>query len=149
MFITPRLHQVPGALLHNLKHNQVLHKRVIFLRVDVQDVPFVPLEKRLTVKKLGKGFYSVEMHFDFFQTPDVPQALESARIYGLSIDVDTTTFFVRRETPVSAYSSPLPKWQGKLFRQVSTCETQRYSKYPALPLDGGVEHGCNPTPSVF
>ena len=69
IFITPRLDEVPGALLHNMKHNKVLHERVIFLRVDVQDVPFVPYEKRLTVNKLGKGFYTVEVHYGFFQTP--------------------------------------------------------------------------------
>ena len=115
IFITPRLDEVPGALLHNLKHNQVLHERVIFLRVDVQDEPFVPPDKRLTVKKLGKGFFTVETHFGFFETPDVPEALEGARAYGLVIDLDTTTFFVRRESLVLAHSSSLPKWQGKLF----------------------------------
>jgi KUP system potassium uptake protein len=115
IFITPRLDEVPGSLLHNLKHNKVLHERVIFLRVDVQDVPFVPPEKRITVNKLGKGFYTVEVHFGFFQTLDVPFALEGARPYGLSIDLDTTTFFIRRETLVPARVSAMPKWQTTLF----------------------------------
>lgn len=115
VFVTPRLDQVPGALLHNLKHNQVLHERVIFLRVDVQDVPFVPPEKRLTVNKLGKGFYSVEVHFGFFQTPDVPQALQGARAHGLAIDLDNTTFFIRRETLIPARVSAMARWQVMLF----------------------------------
>ena len=115
IFITPRLDQVPGALLHNLKHNQVLHERVIFLRVDVQDIPFVPPEKRLTISRLGKGFFSVDVHFGFFQTPDVPKALEGARAHGLAIDLDTTTFFIRRETLIPARVSAMARWQVRLF----------------------------------
>ena len=115
VFITPRLDEVPGALLHNLKHNQVLHERVIFLRVDVRDVPFVPVEKRLTVKKLGKGFFTIEAHFGFFQAPDVPRALEGARAHGLALDLDTITFFVRRENLVRARRSAMANWRTRLF----------------------------------
>ena len=115
IFITPRLDQVPGALLHNLKHNQVLHERVVFLRVDVQDIPFVPPERRLTINRLGKGFFAAEIHFGFFQTPDVPKALEGARAHGLAIDLDTTTFFIRRETLIPARVSAMARWQVRLF----------------------------------
>jgi KUP system potassium uptake protein len=115
VFITPRLDEVPGSLLHNLKHNKVLHERVIFLRVDVRDVPFVAPEKRLTVEKLGKGFFSVEIHFGFFETPNVPRALDGARSYGLAVDIEETTFFVRRETLVPARRSALRKWRQKIF----------------------------------
>jgi KUP system potassium uptake protein len=133
IFVTPRLDEVPGSLLHNLKHNQVLHERVIFLRVDVQDVPFVAPDKRLTVKKLGKGFYTVEVHFGFFQTPDVPAALEGARVYGLALDLDATTFFIRRETLVPARISALPKWQTKLFIKLyaSALEAAQFYRLPA------------------
>ena len=133
IFITPRLDEVPGALLHNMKHNKVLHERVIFLRVDVQDVPFVPFEKRLTVNKLGKGFYTVEVHYGFFQSPDVPQALESARSYGLAIDVDTTTFFIRRETLVPARVSAMAKWRTKMFIKLygSALEAAQFYRLPA------------------
>ncbi|HXJ03287.1 MAG TPA: potassium transporter Kup [Micropepsaceae bacterium] len=132
IFITPRVDEVPGSLLHNLKHNQVLHERVIFLRVDVQDVPFVPPEKRLSVKKLGKGFYTVEVHFGFFQTPDVPVALEGARAYGLSVDLDAATFFIRRETLVPARASALPLWQTKLFIKLyaSALEAAQFYRLP-------------------
>ncbi|HEX5281060.1 MAG TPA: potassium transporter Kup [Micropepsaceae bacterium] len=132
VFITPRLDEVPGALLHNLKHNQVLHERVIFLRVDVQDVPFVPQQKRLTVHKLGKGFYTVEIHFGFFQTPTVPEALEAARAFGLAIDIDTTTFFIRRETLVPARVSAMARWQVMLFIRLyaSALEAARFLGLP-------------------
>ena len=133
IFITPRLDEVPGSLLHNLKHNQVLHERVIFLRVDVQDVPFVPPEKRLTVNKLGKGFYTVAVNYGFFQTPDVPAALEKARAYGLAIDLDTTTFFIRRETLVLARKPAMAKWRTKLFIMLyaSALETAQFYRLPA------------------
>lgn len=132
VFITPRLDEVPGALLHNLKHNQVLHERVIFLRVDVQDVPFVPPERRLTVNKLGKGFYTVEIHFGFFQRPDVPEALLGARAYGLAIDLDTTTFFIRRETLVPARVSAMARWQVMLFIRLyaSALEAAQFFSLP-------------------
>jgi len=132
IFTTPRLDEVPGSLLHNLKHNKVLHERVLLLRVDVQDVPFVPPEKRLTVNKLGKGFYTVEMHFGFFQTPDVPAALESARAYGLALDLDATTFFIRRETLIPARVSALAKWQTRLFIKLyaSALEAAQFYRLP-------------------
>jgi KUP system potassium uptake protein len=132
IFITPRIDEVPGSLLHNLKHNQVLHERVVFLRVDVQDVPFVPPEKRLTIKKLGKGFYAAEVHYGFFQSPDVPAALEGARAYGLSLDLDATTFFIRRETLVPARNSAMPLWQTKLFIKLyaSALEAAQFYRLP-------------------
>ena len=132
IFITPRLDEVPGSLLHNLKHNQVLHERVIFLRVDVQDVPFVSPEKQLTVNKLGKGFYTVEIHYGFFQAPDVPAALERARAYGLAVDLDATTFFIRRETLMPARVSALHKWQTRLFIKLyaSALEAAQFYRLP-------------------
>ena len=132
IFITPRVDEVPTSLLHNLKHNKVLHERVIFLRVDVQDVPFVPADKRISVKKLGKGFFSVEVHYGFFQAPDVPRALEGARAYGLAIDLDTTTFFIRRETLVLARVSALARWRTKLFIKLyaSALEAAQFYRLP-------------------
>jgi KUP system potassium uptake protein len=140
VFITPRLDEVPGALLHNLKHNQVLHERVIFLRVDVQDIPFVPLEKRLTVEKLGKGFFTVEAHFGFFETPNVPRALELARVHGLAVDIGATTFFVRRESLVPAGRSSMAKWRRKIFIRLYGSALQAAQFY-RLPPGRVVELG--------
>ena len=105
MFLSSRSDVVPGALLHNLKHNKVLHERVVLANVVVEDTPMVPPAKRIEVEKLGKGFYSVRVHHGFFETPDVPQALEDARRFGLALDVDTATFFIGRETLVPAEHS--------------------------------------------
>ena len=127
--------------LHNLKHNKVLHERVVFLRVDVQDMPFVPPDKRLTVKKLGKGFFSVEVHFGFFQTPDVPQALEGARAYGLALDLDATTFFIRRETLVPSAQFGAGPMASARSSSSSTARRWRRRGSSGLPPGRVVELG--------
>ncbi len=75
VFLSARNDVVPGALLHNLKHNKVLHERVIICNVSVEDQPLVRADKRLEVEKLGKGFYAIRIRHGFFETPDVPRAL--------------------------------------------------------------------------
>jgi KUP system potassium uptake protein len=100
----------------------------------------VPPEKRLTVNKLGKGFYTVEVHYGFFQTPDVPAALEGARAYGLSLDLDATTFFIRRETLVPARVSSMRRWQTKLFIKLYAAALEAAQFY-RLPPGRVVELG--------
>ena len=140
VYITPRLDEMPGALLHNLKHNQVLHERVVLLRVDVRDVPFVPLEERLTVNRLGKGFFAIEIRYGFFESPDVPAALEHARVHGFAADLDRTTFFVRHETLVAASNSPMAKWQQNLFVRIYSA-AQDAARFYRLPPGRVVELG--------
>ncbi len=86
VFLSARGDAVPGALLHNLKHNKVLHERVVLAHVVVENVPTVPASRRLDVTKLGKGFFNVFIHHGFFETPDVPRALEAARPFGIALD---------------------------------------------------------------
>ena len=119
MFLSSRTDVVPGALLHNLKHNKVLHERVVIATVVVEDTPLVPPHKRLEVEKLGKGFYTVRIHHGFFETPDVPQAMEDARRFGLALDVATATFFIGRETLVPAEHSELSRWRNWLYRTMA------------------------------
>jgi KUP system potassium uptake protein len=115
VFMTARIDAVPSALLHNLKHNKVLHERVVLVHVTVEDTPIVPPEKRIEVKKLGKGFFAVDIRHGFFETPDVPLALQSARPYGLALDVETMTFFIGHETLVPAENSELGRWRTWLY----------------------------------
>ena len=119
VFLSSRNDVVPGALLHNLKHNKVLHERVVIATVVVEDTPMVPPEKRIEVEKLGKGFYSVRVHHGFFETPDVPQAMEDARRFGLALDVATATFFIGRETLVPAEHSELGGFRNWLYRTIA------------------------------
>ncbi len=119
VFLSSRTDVVPGALLHNLKHNKVLHERVVIAHVAVDDTPLVPPQKRIEVEKLGKGFYVMRIHHGFFETPDVPQAMEDARRFGLALDLSTATFFIGRETLVPAEHSELSRWRNWLYRNMA------------------------------
>jgi KUP system potassium uptake protein len=141
IYFSPRLDDIPGALLHNLKHNQVLHERIILLNVVVEDTPFAAAEKRLEVRRLGKGFHEVVVHFGFFEDPDVPKALEGARALGLAIDIDNTSFFIRRETLVKAQKSSLRPWRAKLFMMLQGT-AQEAARFYRLPPGRVVELGA-------
>ncbi|MGQ0741823.1 MAG: potassium transporter Kup [Alphaproteobacteria bacterium] len=141
IYMAGRLDQVPHALLHNLKHNQVLHERVIILHVMVEDIPFVPPERRIHVQKLGKGFYTMELHFGFFEESDVPRALEAARAFGLAIDLDHTTFFVGRETIVRSAKPTMSRWRTKLFMTMAAA-AEPPAQFYRLPPGRVVELGA-------
>jgi KUP system potassium uptake protein len=140
VFLSSRTDIVPGALLHNLKHNKVLHERVVIVNVAVEDTPVVPPDQRLEVEKLGKGFYAVRVHHGFFETPDVPQALREARRFGLAMDVDTATFFIGRETLVPAERSELGSWRNKLYRAMAS-NALSPARFYHLPTNRVVELG--------
>jgi KUP system potassium uptake protein len=144
VFLSARADAVPGALLHNLKHNKVLHERVIITQVVVDDIPFVPAAKRLDVEKLGKGFFAVHIHHGFMETPDVPKALMEARAYGLAIDPETTTFFIGRETLVPAEHSALPRWRTRLYIQLAA-NALSPARFYHLPPNRVVELGAQVT----
>ena len=144
VFLTARSDAVPGALLHNLKHNKVLHERVLLTNVTVEDSPTVPPERRVEVKKLGKGFFSLRIHHGFFETPDVPLALAEARRFGLSVDVDTATFFVGRETLVPAEHPVLGRWRTWLYTQLAS-NALSPAKFYHLPPNRVVELGTQVT----
>ncbi len=110
---------VPQALLHNLKHNQVLHERNVVLTVKFHEVPWVPESERIEVTPLGRGFWVVTLHFGFMGTPDVPKALELAEAHGLSIPLFETTFFLSRETVVPTPGGGMAGWREKLFATMS------------------------------
>jgi KUP system potassium uptake protein len=140
VFLSSRTDIVPGALLHNLKHNKVLHERVVIVNVMVEDTPLVSPAKRLDVEKLGKGFYTVRIHHGFFETPDVPQALREARRFGLAMDVDTATFFIGRETLIPAERSELGTLRNRLYRTLASAALSP-ARFYHLPPNRVVELG--------
>jgi KUP system potassium uptake protein len=144
VFLTARGDVVPGALLHNLKHNKVLHERVVIVNVVVEDTPFVPRAKRLDVEKLGKGFFTVRIHHGFFETPDVPQAMEEARRFGLMLDVDTATFFIGRETLVPAERPEMGLWRTRLYIFLASAALSP-ARFYHLPPNRVVELGAQVT----
>ncbi|CAD5374533.1 putative potassium transport system protein kup 1 [Rubrivivax sp. A210] len=110
---------VPQALLHNLKHYQVLHERNVILTVSFREQPWVPMHERVTVEALGRGFWRVRLHFGFMNIPDVPRALTLAGPLGLAIPVFETSYFLSRETVVPAAGGGMAGWRERLFAAMS------------------------------
>lgn len=116
IFMTADQGVVPHALLHNLKHNKVLHERNVFLTVETLNVPHAPKEKRLKMYAIGDDFYRVIISYGFTETPDVPQSLMgSCDKGGIYFDPMETTYFASRETIVASAHRGMPVWRDKLF----------------------------------
>ncbi|HEY5782209.1 MAG TPA: potassium transporter Kup [Lysobacter sp.] len=117
VFMTADKGVIPHALLHNLKHNKVLHERNVFLTVDTLNVPYAPRDKRLKIETIGGvDFYRVVVRFGFMEMPDVPLALmRSCDAGGIYFDPMDTTYFASRETVVASRHRGMPIWRDKLF----------------------------------
>lgn len=111
--------KVPMALLHNLKHNQVLHARNVILTVVFDSVPWVGMKDRLNISPLGNDFWQITVHYGFMNTPNIPQALELAEDRGLKISLFDTTYFLSRETVVPTPGAGMAKWREQLFAAMS------------------------------
>ena len=110
---------VPQALMHNLKHNQVLHARNVILTVVFSDVPWIPFEDRVEVQALAPGFWKVQVNYGFKNTPDIPQALELCKNRGLLINLFETSYFLSREIVVPTKGSGMAHWREALFALMS------------------------------
>ena len=119
VFLTSTPNRVPHALLHNLKHNKVIHQRVVFLTVITRDIPRVPDTERLEVNDLGCGFWRLEAAYGFVENPDVPALLEVCEGRGLTFDMMDTSFFVSRETLIATVSPGMALWRERLFVSLS------------------------------
>ncbi|HVI59311.1 MAG TPA: potassium transporter Kup [Luteimonas sp.] len=116
IFMTADQGVVPHGLLHNLKHNKVLHERNVFLTVETLTVPYAPVGSRLKIEPIGDDFYRVVIRFGFMETPDVPMALmRSCDQGGVYFDPMDTTYFASRETVVASRHRGMPIWRDKLF----------------------------------
>jgi KUP system potassium uptake protein len=141
IFMTIRADLAPSALLHSIKHYHVLHERVVLLNVAFEDTPFVRPQNRVDVQKMGKGFYEVRLKFGFFETPNVPRALAEARAHGLALDVDTSTFFLGRETLVPSSKPTLPGWRIALYMWLAS-NALSPARFFCLPPNRVVELGA-------
>jgi KUP system potassium uptake protein len=115
VFMTSSATGVPHALLHNLKHNKVLHERVILLTVRIEDVPYVTPEKRLETKDYGSGFYRVLLRYGFMEEIDVPAALAQLKDIGSQCRMMDTSFFLARQTLLASSRPGMAIWREKLF----------------------------------
>jgi KUP system potassium uptake protein len=116
VFLTANQASVPHSLLHNLKHNKVLHERNVLLTVEVLDTPMADATEHLRVESLGGEFYRLELRFGFAEDPNVPLSLSQCARAGLPFDMMDTTFFLSRETVVADKRRPgMALWRDKLF----------------------------------
>lgn len=140
VFMTARANAMPSALLHNLKHNLVLHERTVIATVITEEIPFVPESQRVELTSLGKGFYRLLIRYGFMQAPDVPAALELCRRKGLAVDLKQVSFFVSRETILPSLQPGIALWREKLFALMSR-NAQNATDFFRIPTENVVELG--------
>lgn len=115
VYLTSRPEGAPSALLHNIKHNEVLHARNILVTVQTAEIPSVAPQDRIEIVDLGHTFYRVFVRYGFMEQPNLPEALEGCSAKGLPFDLDTTSFFVSREVVVPKMSPPMMLWRELYF----------------------------------
>jgi len=135
---------VPQALMHNLKHNHVLHQSNIILTVVFAETPLVSLENRLHVKEIGSGFWQVVVHFGFMENPDIPKALTQLMLDDIKLDPFTTSYFVSRETIISGPGGKMAKWRDDLFAVMSR-NAGSVVGYFNIPSNSVIELGARVT----
>ena len=118
VFLTAAPGSVPNALLHNLKHNKVLHEQNLFVTVRNHEVPWIGLSKRLEVESLGHHCWQVVVNYGFKNDPDLPKALQQIKGRGLELDAMTTSYFLSRDTIVPTVGGGMAHWREKLFSQM-------------------------------
>ncbi|HTE05413.1 MAG TPA: KUP/HAK/KT family potassium transporter [Planctomycetota bacterium] len=143
VFMTRDAHGTPLSLLHNIKHNHVLHKRVVILTILVEEVPHVPRGECVTVEVLPHGCWRIIARYGFMQDPNVPEILALAGEQGLDFQLARTTFFLSRETLVPSDIDALnfwSFWREKLFTTMSR-NSQSATAFYRIPPDRVVEMG--------
>ena len=118
VFLTAEPGTVPNALLHNLKHNKVLHEHNLFVTVRNHEVPWIGLEKRVEIESLGHDCWQVVVHYGFKNNPDLPKALQQIKGRGCELEPMTTSYFLSRDTVIPTIGSGMSQWREKLFAQM-------------------------------
>ncbi|MDR3369085.1 potassium transporter Kup [Rhodoferax sp.] len=118
VFLTAEAGTVPNAMLHNLKHNKVLHETNLFITVISHEVPWIGMDKRLSIESLGHDCWAVTVNYGFKNDPDLPKALQSIKGRGCDVDPMTTSYFLSRDTVVPTIGSGMALWREKLFAQM-------------------------------
>src|SRR5687767_1798552 len=140
VFMNPDPHGTPIALLHNLKHNRVLHEKNVFMAVVTEEVPHVSDQDRVKVEELGEGFWRVIARYGFMQDPDVPAALGLAREHGLDIDPRMATYFLSNNTLLPSKRPGMALWRERIFAFMSRNAT-RPTQFFRIPPNRVVELG--------
>ena len=131
---------VPHALLHNLSHNKVLHERVVFLTVHIREVPYIPLEEQAKVVDLGHNCYQVNVEYGFKDEPDIPNILAQCEHHGLPFEMMETSFFIARQTVISAPGGGMAPWREHLYVAMSR-NARGAADYYQIPPNRVIELG--------
>ena len=118
VFLTAEPGTVPNAMLHNLKHNKVLHEQNLFVTVRNHEVPWIGMDKRLEIESLGHRCWQVVIHYGFKNDFDVPRALQHIKNRGCQLEVMTTSYFLSRDVVIPTLGSGMAPWREKLFAQM-------------------------------
>ncbi len=140
IFLTGNPDYVPAALLHNLKHNKVLHEKVLFVTVVNEDVPEVRPEERAAVAELAPGIHRVTIRYGFMESPNLPRDLAGLRALGVAFDPMQASYFLGRETLVPAMAPKMPLWRLWLFL-VMARNAVSATEFFRIPSDRVVELG--------
>ncbi|MEY4426523.1 MAG: hypothetical protein RL535_821 [Pseudomonadota bacterium] len=140
VFLTSDKGTVPNALLHNLKHNKVLHEKNLFVTVRSHEVPWIGMAKRLEVEPLGHHCWQVVLHYGFKNDPDVPAALEQMKNRGCEMEQMMTSYFLSRDTVVPTLGEGMAPWREKLFAQMHH-NASGAADFLNLPTNSVVELG--------
>ena len=140
VFLTANPDVVPRALLHNLKHNKVLHERVVVLKVETADVPRIPPPERLEIEHLGANFHRLVVRYGFMERPDVTAALTSSQLGPPELTPADVSFFLSRETFVPSARPGLPRWREQIFIYLANAALDA-TQFFRLPPDRVVEVG--------
>ena len=144
VFLTSDPEYVPTALLHNLKHNKVLHEHNVILTIHTAETPRVDISERVRMERISDKFSTVGLKFGFMESPNVPKALAIARKLGWQFDIMSTSFFVSRRSLKPAAQSGMPLWQDHLFIAMSRSANDA-TDYFQIPTGRVVEVGTQVT----
>jgi len=140
VFLTTGKGSVPNALLHNLKHNKVLHKQNLFVNVQNHEVPWIPENERLVITPLANECWQVVIHYGFKDNPDVPGALTHLRGMGCEVNPMTTSYFLSRDSIVPTIGTGMAPWREKIFAQMHL-NASSAADFLNLPSNSVVELG--------
>jgi KUP system potassium uptake protein len=142
IFLTATPDAVPHALLHNLNHNKVLHERVVFLTVEVRDVPWISFADRVTCESLGHGCWRIRVRYGFMNRPDVTRALELCGALGLEFDLMETSFFLSRQKIVPVHGGVgMAFWRDRIFAAMAR-NAGNVTDYFNIPTNRVIELGA-------
>ena len=141
VFLSASPDSIPSALLHNLKHNQVLHERVLIVTVLVAEVPYADADRRLEVHDAGDGFYRVILHYGFMEEVDIPRDLAGIEAHGVPFNMMTTSFFLGRQKLIASKEQPgMALWRERLFAWMMK-SSESAMEFFKLPTNRVVELG--------